>query len=220
MKVNIDIPETLAEITLKQYQKYNEVVEKNDDQDFLSIKFVQIFCNLKQENIKSIKLTDFENTVALITKAFEKKRFFKQRFELNGTEFGFIPDLENISMGEYIDLNKYLGDHKTLHKAMAVLYRPIIKKTRDMYLIEEYEGSDKYSFQMLSAPLDVVLEAQVFFYNLAKELLLTTMDYFKKDKEMMKNKQVQEILAKDGDGTQALMSWLEDDYWISMQSQN
>jgi hypothetical protein len=50
-----------------------------------------------------------------------------------------------------------------MHKAMAVLFRPIKKKQGTKYLIEDYEGSHKYSELMKEIPLDVVMGAMVFF---------------------------------------------------------
>ena len=54
---------------------------------------------------------------------------------------------------------------------MAVLYRPIKQKHGSKYLIEEYEGSHKYSETLKNMPLDVVLGAMVFFWNLTNALL-------------------------------------------------
>ncbi len=43
-----------------------------------------------------------------------------------------------------------------MHKAFAVLYRPIKKEDGDKYLIDEYKG-DVYYEAMKHTPLDVVL---------------------------------------------------------------
>ena len=67
-----------------------------------------------------------------------------QRFMLNGQEFGFIPSLEDITYGEFVDLDSYLTDTKNLHRTMAVLYRPVIQKAGKRYDIEPYESATKY----------------------------------------------------------------------------
>jgi hypothetical protein len=90
---------------------------------------------------------------------------------LFGVKYGFEPNIEEISTGAYIDAENYLTDVQTLHKAMAVLYRPIIAKTKDLYTIEPYESALKYEGIMKSAPLDVVFGMQVFFWDLGIELL-------------------------------------------------
>ena len=68
-----------------------------------------------------------------------------------------------------------------MHKAMAVLFRPIKQKQRDKYLIEDYEGSHKYSESMKEMPLDVVMGAMVFFYNLTNVLLKSIPSYLEKE---------------------------------------
>ena len=92
---------------------------------------------------------------------------------------------------------------------MAVLYRPITRRLGEKYLIEDYEGSDKYSEALKEMPLDIALGAYVFFYHLGNELLKSTMTYLEE------NPQVQSILNKHnlenaGDGTQVYMHSLKE----------
>ena len=89
---------------------------------------------------------------------------------MKGITYGFIPDLENMSFGEYIDLDTFIGDHQNIHKAMAVLFRPISSKKNDLYQIEEYESALKYADNMKYMPLNVALGAMVFFYRLGMKL--------------------------------------------------
>ena len=87
-------------------------------------------------------------------------------------EFGFIPNLDKITMGEYIDLNNYFEEASTLHQAMAVLFRPIHKsyKNREKYEISSYEGTEFFSNVMKDMPLGFALGAKVFFYRLGMKL--------------------------------------------------
>jgi hypothetical protein len=91
-------------------------------------------------------------------------------FNLNGKKFGFIPKLDDITFGENADLVKYINDKETFHSAMAVMYRPVTAQVKERYIIEEYEGSDKYADIMRNAPLSAFLGAKVFFYSLMTEL--------------------------------------------------
>jgi hypothetical protein len=85
-------------------------------------------------------------------------------------EFGFMPNMDDMSLGEYIDLEKYIVSWEDMHKALAVMYRPIVAGKGEFYEIEPYEGSDKYSDVMKDAPVTVALGSMVFFYHLATEL--------------------------------------------------
>ena len=71
-----------------------------------------------------------------------------------------------MSFGEYLDLNKYLENEDTYHKALAVMYRPITVKQNDLYDIEKYEGSDKYAEIMQDSPYGVFQGTTVFFWLL------------------------------------------------------
>ena len=81
-----------------------------------------------------------------------------------------------------------------MHKAMAVLFRPIKQKLRDKYLIEEYEGSHKYSEVMKNMPLDVVLGSMVFFYSLTNALLNYIPNYLEKETA---KEQMQGVISKE-----------------------
>jgi len=182
MKVEINVPETLSEVKLEQYQKYVKLITDNEASDFVNQKTLEIFCNLPLTDVIRISYSSVDEILTHLNSLFSKKYFLKPTFELYGKEFGFIPNLEEITFGEYIDLDTYLKDTSTWHKAMAVLYRPVKKKIKNMYLIEDYNGSDKYAEVMKDSPLDVMLGAMVFFYTLGSELLNDTMDYLQAQK--------------------------------------
>jgi len=202
MKLEISIPTKLSEIKLSQYQKFLKIADGNIDNELLHQKMVQIFCGIDLKDVAEIRYKDVLEITASLGLMFENKNHrFINRFKMGGVEFGFIPNLEDISFGEYTDLDTYLNDWTQMHKAMAVLYRPIKKNgLNGTYEIEKYNGSITYSDVMKHAPLDVVLGANVFFYNLSNELLNSTMTYLEE------NQEVQNILksqtsVENGDGT-------------------
>lgn len=186
MKLEISIPTELNEIKLSQYQAFLKIAKDNDDMEFLNQKMVQTFCNIDLKDVAEIKYKDVVEITASIGKMFNvQSHKFINRFKLGGVEFGFIPDLDDMTFGEYTDLDSYIGDWENMHKAMAVLYRPIKKKgLNNTYEIEKYNGSITYSDVMKHAPLDVVFGANVFFYNLGNELLKSTMNYLENNKQM------------------------------------
>lgn len=190
MKLAITIPTDLSEIKLSQYQKFLNIAEQNEESDFVHHKMIEIFCNVELKYVSQFKRKQIVEIVTTINKLFEKIPPFKNRFVLDGTEYGFIPNLDDISQGEYMDLDNYITDWRDLHRAMAVMFRPVKTKLKDKYTIESYEGSDWYAEKMLDAPLDVVLASRVFFYHLGNELLKSTLIYLEE------NPQIQTILNK------------------------
>ena len=183
MKLQITIPTSLQEITLEKYQKFLSIAKDNPDSDFLQHKMVEIFCGIDLKNAAKISYKDVNEITTNLSNLFNQKYELKRTFKLGDTEFGFITNLDEITLGEYTDLDKYISDWDMMHNAMAVLYRPITKKLKDKYQIEEYNGSYTYCDAMKYAPVDVVLGAVVFFYNLGNELLKSTIHYLENNKE-------------------------------------
>ena len=182
MKLTINIPETLNEVTLKQYQKWLKIAEGKELDSFLQQKMIEIFCNIPLKNVLQIKASDINNITEELTKLFSNTPKFIDRFEMNGKEFGFIPKLDDISFGEYVDLDTYLADWELMHKAMGVLFRPITFKKKKQYLIEDYDSADKYD--MTEVTLDVAFGSLVFFYSLKNELQKTILNYLATQQEI------------------------------------
>ena len=183
MKLQITIPTSLEEITLEQYQKFLSIAKDNPDGEFLQHKMVEIFCGIDLKNAAKISFKDVNEITTNLSNLFNQKYDLKRTFKLGNTEFGFITNLDEITLGEYTDLDKYISNWDMMHNAMAVLYRPVTKKLKDKYQIEEYNGSYTYCDAMKFMPVDVALGAVVFFYNLGNELLKSTIHYLENNKE-------------------------------------
>lgn len=210
MKVEILIPSSLREVTLEQYQKFARINTKdNQDTGFMMHKTVEIFCNLDLKDIAKIKYTSVQEILNDINRLFEPKQDLIRTFTMGGVEYGFIPVLDDMTLGEYVDLDENFTDWDKMHKAMSVLFRPIKLKKGDRYQIEEYDGMG-LAEQMKKMPLDVVMGAMVFFYRLNKELLQTTLNYLGRESAKILTTQQQQHLAKSGDGIKASMESLRE----------
>jgi len=213
MKLELYIPTSLDEIPLKNYQAFRKVYDQNpEDNEFLSEKMVQLFCGIELKDVLRIKASDLTDMVEHFNKLFSVKPKFQQRFKLGDMEYGFIPNLENMEWGEYIDAEKYFMSWDNMHKAMAVLYRPIVKTKGDKYEIFPYQGSDEFSEAMKLAPVSIALGASVFFWTLGSELLTALVDYLEKEtKKMMSTNTANKLnLENSGDGISQSMHLLKE----------
>jgi len=177
MNIKLNIPETLKEVTLSQYQKWVKIIDEEELSSFFQQKMIEIFCNSDLKAILQMKVKDVDEVTTHIDNLFKEKPVFVPTFKLGDVEYGFIPKLDEMSFGEYIDLDSYLGEWDTMHKAMSVLFRPIVHKRKDKYIIDDYEGSDKFDLSQM--PLNVVMGSLVFFCNLRKELTSCILSYLK-----------------------------------------
>jgi len=212
MKVDVLVPSSLEDITLEQYQKFAKInTEDNENTNFLMHKTVEIFCNLQLKNVARIKFNYVKQILNDINKVFEEKTDLVPRFTLGGVEYGFIPALDDMSLGEYIDLDENFTDWETMHKAMSVLYRPVTLKKGYRYQIEEYDGI-QYAEVMKKAPLNVVMGCMVFFYSLNRELLKTTLNFLQTEIPKQMTTEQFQTLEKSGVGIRASMESLKGMY--------
>ena len=205
MKVDVLVPNSLKEVSLEQYQKFLKIQKDNEDETFLAIKMIEIFCGIRGDNIMKMKASSIRKITGILADMFNEKPPLVKEFTMKGVEYGFIPKLEDMSFGEYVDLDTYMGDIENLHKAMAVLYRPITIKQNDKYLIEEYEGEDTEI--MKDMPMDAVLGAIIFFYHLGMDLS----KYMLNSLQDQENKHILEqlTLEENGDGINQISSSLK-----------
>ena len=218
MKIDIKIPETLNEIHLKQYQKFDKLIKDNEASEFVNQKTIEIFCNIDLKDVARIRLADTEELLAHLNNLLNVKPKLITTFKLGNYEFGFIPKLEDMTSGEYIDLENYLSDVATFHKAMAVLFRPIKTKVKDLYTIEDYETSDKYAEFLQYMPLDVVLGCLVFFSTLTNDCVNGLMDFI--HSEVEHSETAKKLLEKNGVGISQSTEQLKETFYDLLQLQN
>ena len=213
VQIELSVPDALSDITLGQYQKYLKILDQNKDDEnaaeFINLKTIEIFCNVNFKDVLKIPLGEAEKVLTIINKAFEEKPDIIRHFKLLNVDMGFIPNLERISLGEYIDVENNIVDWQTMHKAMAVLYRPVNFRSKEKYTIAPYEPSDEVSELMKEMPLDVAMSSMVFFYDLGMELLKAIPTYIQKNLTEEQTYLLKQTLAQSGVGINQFTHLLE-----------
>ena len=172
MELKLNIPNSLNEITLGQYQEFEKLDLTNDS--MVHLKMIEIFCKVPEIVVRNINAIDVTEICDVINNMFDTKHQLINSFKLGKQEYGFVPNLDDMSFGEYIDLDTFIGDTNNLHRAMNVLYRPIDLRQGNRYTLKEYDPDTNETAK--DFPLDAVLGAIVFFYSLGKDLSLTMMN--------------------------------------------
>lgn len=211
--MKIILPESIADIKLYQFQKYNALLERTDlDEYQLNKRKIEIFTNFERKRLDLISQTDYEGIISQIDKALNQTVEFTPTFFIQDVEFGFIPNLDKITTGEYRDLSIYGTDVNEMHKLMAVLFRPILKKdVVGNYSIIDYEGTERYANLMLSMPLSIVNGALVFFSSLANELVNYTQKYMVVEQQ---RESQQVIILRNGGGMQRFLNYVRAKFGI------
>ena len=147
--------------------------------------------DIPKQLIKELSLSD---VAAIMSKIGElqanQDTELKRIIEINDVEYGFHPDLDSITLGEYADIEQFIknGIDSSLPELMAVLYRPIKLKKNDIYIIDSYDGDIRLrAEEMKQMSAEQVQSALVFFYTFAKvlsEILLSFSIQVQKEMKM------------------------------------
>jgi hypothetical protein len=203
MKIELTVPTSLSDIPLNQYQKFIKAFESEDEltDEYAGLKMLEIFCGLKIDEALKIKMSDMNIIVNKLNECLSEKPALITRFQIGKTEFGFVPQLDDLTFGEFVDLENTISDWDSMHKAMAVLYRPITQRLKGKYQIEEYRG-DSWHNAMLNMPASVAVSAITFFFLLESDLMKATLPYSREqDKAAQLETQISQI---SGGGITAL----------------
>ena len=196
MKIKVNIPQSLDDVTLRDYKHFLKIQENNEDGRFVKAKMLEIFCKIGLKEVYRMKYKDSEEVLSILEKTFNDKPSLVRKFKLDKTQYGFHPQLDDLTFGEYIDLDTYIGDWDNIEKAMNVLYRPIITSIGEKYAIDEYNTeNDKY---LLDMPMSAVTSSIFFLMKLGADLSNHILKSLEKDNEEIYQQFL--TLEKNGDG--------------------
>jgi hypothetical protein len=184
MKLKFSIAANAKAVTLAKYIDYQNAVDKMERVRVITGKSMENVRLLQSQVIDEI-IIRFEAAIKLGSNDFERK------VRIGAIELGFIPNLNELTFGEYIDLDTHCtGIYKdgkingvAAHKMMCILYRPIKAKFGKYYDIEAYNpnAKRKYEDEVLQLTLDHVLNVLLFFSTLEIELYNSSLEYLAKE---------------------------------------
>lgn len=207
-ELEIIIPEGWHDIKLTKYLAYAKALKPYqgavDYEQIMYEKAINYFCDLSTEMLHKLPMENYDGIMEYIRTLFiqQDQMPVLKKFTISSTEFGFIPNLDNMTYGEYLDMSTYSKDlWQNLPTFLSIVYRPITKKDRETYDIEPYNGTNEDMVTLFTHALtmDIVWGAIGFFTILQKDLLRGMGTYSIQILEKMKtNTQVVETLTKNG----------------------
>ena len=177
--MKIVLPDNQDEITLETYDKFMLLDSEADNYEDL---IFSLFTGIDVSDINQVDKVDYDEVINKVKIALSTEGGFKNRFTIDGVEFGMIPNWNKVKGsktsegGEYCDLIKYSkglddGHCPTLNRLIAVMYRPIIKKDHfNNYQIEEYNGTEGHIDLINKLPMSIVSGCVGFFLTLFNDL--------------------------------------------------
>jgi hypothetical protein len=168
----------VEEPTLELWSKLVSIKDLEDDDDF-SIRIISIVTGLTEEEIRKAPWdTIYNASETLVNYLLNLDNIFHDTFELQGVTYKFI-DLENMSFGEFIDIDTFLSKDENyrklnIHEYMALLYRPVVNGVIEEYDVEKMKTRAEL---FKSLPVKYLNGAVFFFRTLEKVLLHATTSY-------------------------------------------
>ena len=180
--MKITLPDNYSEITVGQYMELWEMYESVQDAHESQRRCIELLSGLEAHSLQEAtwdSLQEASEALSWLVKdpdPFTLKMPLIRRFELKGQQYGFIPDMSKLTVGEYADLETLCrgGVFGVLNKLCAILFRQVSKEKMDKYSIIAYAPSEERKEVMKDLPMNIAVAAVVFFCNTGKELILTT----------------------------------------------
>ena len=159
--MKITVPTSIADISVKKW------ITLSQTEDI--VQRVSILCDITPDVVKSMTIESMETVNALLEELEDPAETQYQFFpiiELNGEMYGVHPNLSELTVGEYADLETACADtDQNLLQILSILYRKITQQSKDFYQIEPYSGSeDREVFNDMK--MDKVFSLLAFFLNI------------------------------------------------------
>jgi len=205
--LSIIVPTEWKDITLKKWLELQKDLEDyNDDDEAQTQLLLWHLCGLDVDVVKRLPKVTY-NSLKEKLNAFQQpdELPLQQIVTIDGIEYGFEPNLSNMSYGTYADITQYetVGIDKNWSKIMDILYRPIEKKSGENYTIRPYDGKiDETKWE--NTTMDIHFGAMFFFLHTSMDLYPVILKSLM-ETELPTN--IKQTLAKSGKLMQRFMNW-------------
>lgn len=197
--LEVTIPTSWEDISLKTWLGLQAELESySDNEEAQTACLFWHLCGIPADKTKSLPKSSYTHIKGKLDSIPSPNSLELQRFvTIDGIEYGFEPNLGEMSYGAYADLTQYesAGIDKNWSKIMSILYRPVTKKMGDMYSIEPYAGVVDDT-KWLDVRMDVHYGAMFFFLHTSMDLYKDTLNSMTHREEIPHS--IRRILAESG----------------------
>jgi hypothetical protein len=163
--------------------------------------------DIPKKLVKELSLRDVAVLMNKIAELQAKQNTeLRKVIEIDGVEYGMHPNLDDITLGEYADIETIIKDglEKNMPEVMAILFRPVTEKGENgVYTIEAYDGEIAIRAEtMKKMSAEQVQSALQFFFALGTAFLKIMPSFLLARSQEMKKQLQTETLQNAGDGTE------------------
>lgn len=193
--MKITIPTSLDEIPLKRMLDWlalpdeMEIEERNN-------RALQLFAGIPSALIPKLQIKQRKDIITRIYLTINQNPEFRPRFTFRGVEYGFEPNLDDMTFGQYVDIDSIQDYRAELPRLMSILYRPVTEQLAMTYRIEPYKALDDVSLYE-EMPTSVAFGMMLFFWTIGNSYLSDTRKYTEPAQRQNKRSK---ISGTNGDG--------------------
>lgn len=201
-EIEIKVPTGWSAVNLTTYLKLQKDLEVyKDEEGAVNAVLFHHLCGLPVELISKLDIDTYSKIKTDLAGFMNSTEHELQRIiTIDGIEYGFEPNLSQMSYGAYVDISKYetLNIDDKWSDIMSILYRPVVKKQGKLYDIQSYTGNiDGEKFTHLG--MDIHFGTLFFFKSLLEDLLKDIQKSLMQSPEIPHN--IKSILAANGNLT-------------------
>jgi hypothetical protein len=216
----INCPQSWADVKLADYLEFYKLAKSYADTEQYQEKAILFatfnFTDITEDEYLALPESTFseiQNKIGTLLNTTDLP--LVKSFQIEDKKYGFIPSLDDMSYGEYLDLVSYSSKDmwNNIPVVMSTLYRPITKTMGKLYSIEKYNGTNEETKTLFldALTMDIVFGALSFFLHLQLDLQNATLIYLPEKLKKSKDPKVLAALKdleKNGVGITQLQSWL------------
>lgn len=162
------MPTDWSEVTLNIYVKLSELEERKSAfgiPELYLLKILEVLCNVEEGDLDELSLTMVNELVELVSFVQQEPVWNNvQHLEIEGIDYVFPDDLNNLTMGEYISIKTLQENNTTagiIPYILAIILRPG-SKIVDTETGKEKWLQEKFSTANLEWRKELLLKQPVF----------------------------------------------------------
>ena len=203
-KETYNLIDSWSDVTLEKWMQVIDVETGSKTEQ--AEETIAALSDMPKKLVKELALRDVAIIMGKVADLQSKQdTVLKKVFEIDGVQYAMHPDLSEMTLGEYADIETFIkqGLEKNLPELMSVLFRKVTERNGEAYTIEAYDGNITIrAEEMKKMSAEQVQSALVFFWHFVKELSEILPSYLMERTQEIVEELQTEILQKDGDGSE------------------
>ena len=179
-EIKIEVPKNYSAVSFKKYLNIQkDLADYKDDEQAQDAFLLYNLCGITPEIARKLDNKTVNKVKTDLYELLNNQDYeLQKKITINDVEYGFEPNLAEMSYGAYLDVCKHeeLALDKNWPNVLSILYRPITKTSGALYEIKPYDSSDVLDpKEWLDVNMDFMFGCFFFFNRIYLDCLKDTL---------------------------------------------